>query len=523
MRRQWRLAVLALLVLAPFLFLIGAGSWWLWREGLWFYAWWPLAGSVALAVALGYYWQRKQRLLPGPDFSAPLHWTDRDRQAWLLVEARAKAVKSLPPAKMMEAQFYADLAKEMTLELARCYHPQARDPIGNITIPELLAVMELAAGDLAEMVDDYLPGGHMLTINHWRSAGRIADWYSKARNTYWAISAVFAPITTAVRYAASKIGLSRPLEALQANILGWFYTVFVHRLGTYLIDLNSGRLRVGARRYRELLAQARLQQAATPDGVRPAEPVSAPSPAPPPALDVTITLVGQVKAGKSSLVNALLGEQRAATDVLPLTAEVTRYRLHPQGITNQLVLLDTVGYTHEGPRADKLRQTQEAVQQSDLVLLVMHARDPARQPDAELLDKLRTWFAERPNLKTPRILGVLTHIDLLSPMMEWSPPYDWLHAKRPKEQSIAGAVATVEEQLGQQLVGVIPVCTAEGKKYGMHEWLLPRIVELLDEARAVSFLRCLQAEADTGKVRRVLDQLLQAGRQLWRAAVEGPG
>ena len=42
----------------------------------------------------------------------------------------------------------------------------------------------------------------------------------------------------------------------------------------------------------------------------------------PPAADpadqvkrVTVTLLGQVKASKSSLVNALLGEQRALTDV----------------------------------------------------------------------------------------------------------------------------------------------------------------------------------------------------------------
>jgi hypothetical protein len=33
----------------------------------------------------------------------------------------------------------------------------------------------------------------------------------------------------------------------------WFYTAYVHRLGTYLIELNSGRLRIGAARYRELM------------------------------------------------------------------------------------------------------------------------------------------------------------------------------------------------------------------------------------------------------------------------------
>jgi hypothetical protein len=139
-----------------------------------------------------------------------------------------------------------------------------------------------------------------------------------------------------------------------------------------------------------------------------------------------------------------------------------------------------------------------------------------------LLQALRDWFQARENLKMPRILGVLTHIDLLSPLMEWTPPYNWLQPQRPKEKSIHDAVAAVEEQLGKYLVGVVPVCVAEGKVYGVQEWLLPRIVELLDEARAVALLRCLQAEADTGKIRKVLDQLLQAGKQLLRVAFQEP-
>ena len=48
---------------------------------------------------------------------------------------------------------------------------------------------------------------------------------------------------------------------LQQNLLVWFYTAYVHRLGTYLIDLNSGRLRVGVPRYRELVEQMQRQSA----------------------------------------------------------------------------------------------------------------------------------------------------------------------------------------------------------------------------------------------------------------------
>ena len=46
----------------------------------------------------------------------------------------------------------------------------------------------------------------------------------------------------------------------------------------------------------------------------------------------------------------------------------------------------------------------------------------------------------------------------------------------------------MSEQLGAYLAGVIPVCTAPGKVYGLEEWLLPAVAELLDEVHAVALL-----------------------------------
>jgi predicted GTPase len=311
---------------------------------------------------------------------------------------------------------------------------------------------------------------------------------------------------------------------LQINLLVWLYTAYVQRVGTYLVELNSGRLRIGLPRYRELLRRQREA-----DGrLGPAPPREAPAEAPVEDVRrVTLTLMGQVKAGKSSVVNGLLGEQQARTDVLPATSEVTRYELQPEGIPTRLVLLDTVGYGHAGPREDQVKATSEAAQQSDLLLLVLHARNPARQADLAMLQQLAAWFAARPDLKMPRVLAVLTHIDLLSPAMDWSPPYNWEQPQRPKEKSIDAALAAVREQLGEYLVGVVPVCTAAGKVYGIEEWLLPALAEMLDEAHAVGLLRVLRIEFDKEKVRKVFRQMKavakEAGKLLWRALTAPPG
>ena len=118
----------------------------------------------------------------------------------------------------------------------------------------------------------------------------------------------------------------------------------------------------------------------------------------------------------------------------------------------------------------------------------------------------------------PQILGVLTHIDLLSPVLEWSPPYNWQQPERTKEQQIQQSIAAMKEQLGSHLAGVIPMCTEAGKVYGLEEWLLPAVAELVDEVHAVALLRCLRAEIDTGKVRKVFRQMLAAGKELVKVA-----
>lgn len=506
---RWRILLVLALVVAPFFTLAGVGSYYLWQSGLGFKVWWGMAASMALGYLLALYWQRKRQLLRPPDFATPLVWSDKDRQAWQLVERRGQEAERLTPDQMADLQTYVATAQELALELAQFYHPGAEDPIGTLTIPELLAVVELAAHDLAELVDQYLPAGHLLTVRNWNQARQAANWYGTASNAYWAISALFSPINTGLRYLASRYGIARPWQLLQQNLLLWFYTAYVHRLGTYLIDLHSGRLRVGARRFQQLIRQQAA--AATADAGDAADRIGT----------VTITVLGQVKAGKSSTINALLGEQQARTDVLPATAHITRYELQPPGVPTRLSLLDTGGYGHAGPRADQLAATQEAAQQADLILLVLHARSPARQADVELLKQLQAWFAARPELRMPPVLGILTHIDLLSPALEWAPPYDWQQPQRPKEIQIGEALNAVREQLDDYLVGCVPVCVAPGKVYGVHEWLLPTLLELLDDARGVALLRCLKAEADADKVRKVLRQLLAAGGQIAQVILAG--
>jgi predicted GTPase len=506
-----RIIVLLLMATLPIVFLSGVGAYYLWETGWAFYAWWPMALCLGGSYFLAWRWQKQHRK-EQHEAPPPMHWTERDKEAWKLVEGRVAVADKVPEDQFALARFYFDVGQEMAHELAKIYRPDATDPIGLVTVPEILSVIELATHDLNELTQKYVPGSHMLTIDNVRSARKALKWYRMGTNVYWAASALFDPLKTATRFVAAKYGMGKPLEMFQQNVILWFYAAYVRKVGEYLIELYSGRLKVGTARYRDLKrtytgAEQANVPTATPHEEQPAQ-------APP---SVSVALVGQVKAGKSSLINALLGEQRAATDVVPLTTGVTRYELHAPELSAQLGLLDSQGYSHAGASADNVKLTAEAVQNCDLLILVLHARNSGRKADVDFLAQLREWFRERPHLKMPPLLVTLTHIDLLTPAMEWSPPYDRFAGTRTKEKSMAEAVTAVREVF-PEAAGVVVCRAEEGKLWGIDEEVMPAVVDLLGEAKAVAFLRCVHAEADEGKVKRIFQQLWTVSKKAYQMA-----
>lgn len=497
--RWWRWYLLVALGVTPFAILSLFGCIYLWNAGYGILTGWLLTGSLGLAYLLAWRWQRHQKLLRHP-VDIPLAWTTRDKEAWKIVETRAKELSQKKLEELVSLPLYVDTAQTLAMDLARFYHPRAVDPISSLTVPEVLAVVELAAHDLSAMVEQYLPGGHLLTLKDFRRIKSLADWYPMVRDIGWIISTIFAPLNTATRYLTTQAGLNRPWQELQQNAVLWFFTAYVHRMGAYLIDLHSGRLRVGATRYLQLKKQL----------IDPSSPAPVENDKP----SIKFVLLGQTNAGKSSLINALLGEQRAFVDMLPATPEAQVYSLQHTAIPTRLELIDTAGHGATGPTSKQLQATAEQCQQADVVLMVLHARHPARQIDLDQLSALRQYFAERPDLHLPPILAVVTHIDLLSPSLEWAPPYNWQQPSRPKEQQIAAAIDEVRAQFSTALSGIVPVCTATGKVYGIDEWLLPALMQLMKQGHAVAFLRCLKNEADRDKVGRVFHQLLAAGQGL---------
>lgn len=104
---------------------------------------------------------------------------------------------------------------------------------------------------------------------------------------------------------------------------------------------------------------------------------------------LTVALCGRPNVGKSSLLNALLGEDRAIVTPIPGTTR--------DMITGDMTLggsiihlMDTAGLHPTDDPVEQLgvARAESAIRQADAVLLVLDASQPLTQEDTALLDKL---------------------------------------------------------------------------------------------------------------------------------------
>jgi predicted GTPase len=526
----------ATLFALPVLVLVLAGTYALWDIGWLAWLAWLLPLGWGVAFLLLRYRPGRLDNKGWPTGDRPGLWTPRDEEIYDSVRRDQQAAPQISVSQLSDPHFYLQSALNLANDVARRYHPKASDPVSALTVVEVLAAAQLALEDSASWLHDNVPGSHLLTIRHWRALSHAPRWLQLVSDASWLVSVWWNPANLP-RWVASKYTASSATQEVEASLLAAFHQEFLHNVLLHCIEMNSGRLRGGVARYRAALAglqTRRGRHAAS----RPAPPKNAKGAEEPVAGSQTheeqsasaphavrLAVVGQVNAGKSSLINAILGANRASCDVLAATDAVQHYRYALPQHDVQLELLDTPGYGSSELAKSQQEAIQGACAQADLVLLVMDVTSPARQADWRLVSDLNTWYESRPKLKPPPVLGVLTHIDGLSPAMEWSPPYDWQHPNRPKEHSLRAAVEYTEQVFADELIAVIPVCTdaTPGRTFGVQQWLLPAVAAALPEAQASLVVRALHKEMDSERIRQLVRQLRGAGVQVLRMLLDTKG
>jgi len=101
---------------------------------------------------------------------------------------------------------------------------------------------------------------------------------------------------------------------------------------------------------------------------------------------IKVAIVGKPNVGKSSLLNALLGESKAiVTDIAGTTRDVVEGEINLNGIL--LHLLDTAGIRDSEDKVEAIgiNKSKEVIEQADLVIVVLDASNELDEIDLEIL------------------------------------------------------------------------------------------------------------------------------------------
>lgn len=164
-----------------------------------------------------------------------------------------------------------------------------------------------------------------------------------------------------------------------------------------------------------------------------------------------VALVGRPNAGKSTLVNRLVGEKVAIVSATPQT---TRNRL--VGIVTesrgQMVLLDLPG-VHRPMHRMNTRMMQEVRSALDEVDVVLHLVD-ASQP----WGSGESFVAELVAPSQVPVISLLNKIDLVRPRERLLPMMERLHESRPNAEVMPISALTGEglDELRDALYGLLP-------------------------------------------------------------------
>lgn len=509
-KTQWLL--LASIAALPYAALGIAGAWWLYDSGWWL--WW-LAGT-ALASLITWplmRWLQKRTPLSMPTAAGPVEdWSPVAREAWADVEAISRRLE-LQTMPVDRVEPLLRLSREVVETVARRFHPRSTNPAFDIPVPHLLKIVELVANDLRDACTSNIPGSHILTINELLKLKRLASFAPTMYRLY-RLAAFFVNPSAALAREINLVFQEKLLNASAAETRRWAIQFAVRKAGIYAIELYSGQLVLRGVEF-EGFTTDRSQRAIAHDEDQTQAIAGEP---------LRILVLGQVKSGKSSLVNALFGETRAAVDVVPRTTGVDSFLLERDGL-RQAIILDTAGYEDPAKMAAALEMAHEEIDRCDLVVLVSSALTAARDADRRLLDEVRGHFQRNPDREFPPLVVALTHIDQLRPFREWNPPYDLAHPESHegpggiKAGQIREAVEATAGDLAVSVEQVIPVCLAEGKLYNVDEGMIPAILNLLSAAQRLKYLRCLREFKDEEYWRRLREQAVNAGRILLRTGV----
>jgi uncharacterized protein len=426
---------------------------------------------VASMLAAVPFWVGRRRLLKAApkveqsiasSLAPPPYWTARDRAIQQLAVPKVEQLlaaspgwKSMPDNALAVARFVASQYDEGH------YAEWAFTPV------QLLSISEQLSRRYRGVLKEYVPGAEHLRISHFLwledKAGKLQPAV-KLFNVYRKVRMLTPEgLMAELRAQLFDQTFGSMNDDLQAKFK---YRVLLEAV-QIAIDLYGGHFR-----FEDVeLAQSSAKEKDDERQAAPPEPIR-------------IVLLGQVGAGKSSVVNALLGAMRAEVSALPATDRGQVYECEVEG-TPVLRLVDLSGLNGDPAVEERLF---EEITRSDLVLWVLRANQPARRLDQAFGERLKNWQAQERNrqVEPPVMIGVLNQVDRLGSQRPWQAPAS-LDDESAVAITVREAIAYNRELLG--LEDMLPLAVGPDQPHYNLQALRELLAERYDKALNVQLNR----------------------------------
>ncbi|MBC7002286.1 GTPase domain-containing protein [Photobacterium sp. BZF1] len=406
-------------------------------------------------------------------------WGEFDRKVWDTLNPEIGSYLSKDDSWTVLREH----ALALSMEVASQYYPERDTKALSFTAPEFLLMLEKVSHRYRRFLLNHVPFAETLKLSHFQQGYQHKDKLGAAKKVY-DVYRVFRAMTPAGLIAEARGQLlGRLFDEVNEEVQFTLKKVLLQEVLSVAIDLYSGRYKAAEGELKSSESDNEFAEELEP---------------------LRVAIVGQVSAGKSSLVNTFVGNIVAEVSAIPSTENIVLHRCYVDGI-DIIHLVDLPGIDGSDS-TNKLLVKQMA--QSDIVLWVLKANQPARKSDAILRQQLDEYYLQEENRsrKKPKIIMVLNQVDRLTPIKEWQPPYDLDNAQSAKGKTIKAALTFNSQQLKPDDAVVVAMPPDE-QPYNM---------DSLAEALLASFQEGVNTQLNRRRLEHKSEALTEQAKRLYR-------